>query len=339
MIQYHPRAKTTFEIRQEIHENKEGLTLLQQAKKYNVSDKTIQKWRKREVFEDAKHGATNPIKSISDIEEYIICEIRKTTLLPLDDLLDVVLELGIKITRSSLHRALQRNGLSDLQKHIASLSETEKPKYKDFKTYEPGYVHIDIKFLPKIDGLRHYIFVAIDRATRVVFVAVYPDKSKESANTFLKECIAYFPFPIIKLLTDNGKEFTDRFRRNSNTPSGNHIFDQTCKSNNIEHRLTKAYSPQTNGMVERVNGKITENVLNKIKFNTQEEMEACIMRYIYNYNFHIKHSSIGRKTPMQMMKILWTDEKNSIRLKYPNYNEFFLVNEKLLKNHKMGYDS
>ena len=45
MLSYHPRAKTTFEIRKEIKENPDNLTLEEQAKKYNVSIPTIQKWR------------------------------------------------------------------------------------------------------------------------------------------------------------------------------------------------------------------------------------------------------------------------------------------------------
>ena len=339
MVSYHPRAKTTIAIRKAIKENREGLSVLQQAKKYNVASRTILKWRHRDNFEDAKHGAIKPKKSINDLEEYIICEIRKTALLPLDDLLDVVTELGIKITRSSLDRALRRNGLGNLQKYLCSLSEEKKPHYKDFKEYAPGFVHIDIKYLPKIDGLRHYLFVAIDRATRTVFVEIYPDKSKASANTFLNQVISYFPFEIKKILTDNGKEFTDRFSRNRNKPTGHHIFDQTCKLNKIEHRLTKAYSPQTNGMVERVNGKIAQNVLNKIKFKTIKEMEASIMNYIYSYNFYIKHSSIGRKTPMDALEKAWISKKNKIKFKNRNFDVFRKLNEKLINSYRVGLDN
>jgi hypothetical protein len=43
MIVYHPRAKTTIEIRKEIKENTEGLTVREQVK-YNISTKTIMKW-------------------------------------------------------------------------------------------------------------------------------------------------------------------------------------------------------------------------------------------------------------------------------------------------------
>jgi len=336
MISYHPTSKTTYAIRKEIRDNSDGLTVMQQAKKYNVSNRTILKWRHREVFEDAKHGAKNPKKSITDLEEHVICEIRKTALLSIDDLLEVVNELGIAIKRSSLDRALRRNGLSNLQKYISSLEENGQKKVQTFKDYKSGFIHIDIKYLPKVDGKRHYLFVAIDRFTRLVFVEIYPDKSKDSANKFLEQVISYFPFEIQKILTDNGKEFTDRFSRNRTTPSGNHIFDKTCQKNDIEHRLTKAYSPQTNGMVERMNRKVSDNVLNRIRFKTIDEMKSTIMHYIYNYNFHIKHSGIDRKTPIQALEKVWSKKQNDAKFKHANIDEFIKLNEKLINNYKAG---
>jgi transposase len=136
MITYHPQASTTYKTRKAIKENIDNLSMKQQADKYNIALHTVSRWRNREDFYDKKHGAINPSKSISDLEEYIICEIRKTTLLPLDDLLDIVKGLGIKITRSSLARALQRNDLSNLSKYIKSLNEEDKPKHSKFKEYK-----------------------------------------------------------------------------------------------------------------------------------------------------------------------------------------------------------
>jgi len=339
MISYHPTSKTTYAIRKEIRDNSGGLTVMQQAKKYNVSNRTILKWRHREVFEDAPHGAKNPKKSITDLEEYIICEIRKTALLSIDDLLEVVNELGITIKRSSLDRALRRNGLSNLRQYKLSLNPEKQNQIKMFENYEAGFIHIDIKYLPKIDGKRQYLFVSIDRATRLVFVEIYPDKSKESANKFLEQVISYYPFEIDKILTDNGKEFTDRFSRNRTTPSGNHIFDKTCRTNQIEHRLTKAYSPQTNGMVERMNRKVSDSVLSRIRFKTIDEMKSTIMHYIYNYNFHIKHSGIGRKTPIQALEQVWNVKQKKVNFNYSNIDEFIKLNNKLIKNYKAGCNS
>ena len=270
-----------------------------------------QKWKKREVFEDAPHGAINPKKSITNLEEYIICEIRKTTLLPLDDLLEVVNNFGIKITRSALDRALRRNGLANLNKYLASLNPEEKQKNGEFKEYEIGYIHIDIKYLPKIEDNREYLYVAIDRATRFVFVDIMPDKSSQSANKFLETLIEKFPAKITKILTDNGKEFTDKFNNKDRKPTGNHLFDKTCNTHNIEHRLTAPYTPKTNGMVERMNGKVTENVLDKIRFENKEDMRNRIFEYIDIYNNHIKHSSINRKTPMEAME-MWYNQKSEL---------------------------
>lgn len=335
MRMYHPTAKTTFNIRKEIKDNKDGLNIKEQTEKYNVCVNTIKKWRGRDCFEDAPHGAIKPKKSITDVEEHIICEIRKTTLLPLDDIYEIVKEFGIKITRSALHRALQRNGLSNLKKYIGSLSENEEKKHKEFKVYEEGFIHIDIKYLPKIDGKRTYLFVAIDRSTRLVFVDIFADKTAASANKFLEKAIEFFPFDIEKILTDNGKEFTDRFNNKTRKPTGEHVFDKTCRKNKIEHRLTKPYTPQTNGMVERVNGKVTQNVLNKIKFKGIDEMKKTIFSYFYNYNYYIKHSGIERLTPIKKLERIYLDRPE--RFNY-TIEEFHSRNTKLFKPHIMGPD-
>ena len=51
-------------------------------------------------------------------------------------------------------------------------SQDNKPKYQRFKDYPIGFVHIDIKYLPRMadEGKRRYLFVAICRATRMVCV-------------------------------------------------------------------------------------------------------------------------------------------------------------------------
>jgi len=336
MISYHPTAKTTVKIRREIKENVDNCTLEAQAKKYNVCIKTIKKWRGRDNFEDAKHGAIKPAKSITDIEEHVICEIRKTTLLPLDDLLDVVKEFGIEISRSALNRALKRNNLSNLREYLKSLNSEEEIKQTSFKEYDIGYVHIDIKYLPKINGKRTYLYVAIDRASRVVFIDIYDDKTAESANSFLESVIDYFPFEITKILTDNGKEFTDKFNNKSKKPTGKHIFDKTCSLNDIEHRLTKPYTPKTNGMVERVNGKVAVNVLDKIKFDSLDHMKKSIFNYFYSYNYHIKHSGINRLTPIQYLENEFKENKDKFKYTFEVFN---LKNKAILDSYRMGPDT
>ena len=103
-------------------------------------------------------------------------------------------------------------------------------------------------------------------------------------------------------MTDNGKEFTDRlFGMRKRAQSGKHEFDRLCAEFNIEHRLTPPSSPQTNGMVERFNGRI-EEVLQSHYFRSGEELETTLLRYVWLYNQQLPQSALGRKAPLQAMK-------------------------------------
>jgi hypothetical protein len=76
----------------------------------------------------------------------------------------------------------------------------------------PGFVHADIKYVPQMadETQRRYLFVAIDRATRWVYLELLPDKSRASALRFLKALQAKAQFKLEKLLTDNDSAITDR---------------------------------------------------------------------------------------------------------------------------------
>ena len=60
-----------------------------------------------------------------------------------------------------------------------------------FTGYEPGFIDIDIKYLPQMpdESARRYLFVAIDRATRWVFIPIYRDQSEASAKDFLRRLV------------------------------------------------------------------------------------------------------------------------------------------------------
>ena len=115
--------------------------------------------------------------------------------------------------------------------------ETIAPK-KTFKDYEPGFIHIDIKYLPQMpdETSRRYLFVAIDRATRWVFMHIYADMTEKSSVDFLRRLKSASPIKISRILTDNGSQFTDRFATKDKKPSGKHAFDVACASIAVEHR-------------------------------------------------------------------------------------------------------
>jgi len=136
---------------------------------------------------------------------------------------------------------------------------------------------------------------------RIVYLALKANKSAKSAVTFLNEAKAFYPYPITKLLTDNGKEFTDRFIKGRKEPSENHPFDVECKKHQIEHRLTRPYTPKTNGRVERFNGRIAE-ILRHNHFDDYDKLSQALEYYLRCYNFFNKQKNLGYKTPAEKMK-------------------------------------
>ena len=217
----------------------------------------MRKWRSRSSTEDHSHTPHRLQTHLTPAREAIVVYLRKQLLLPLDDLLAVVRELLCdKVSRSGLDRCLRRHGVSNLND---LKPKTPKPAQKAFK--QLGCFHIDVKYLQQMadDSRRRYLFVAIDRATRWVFVQIHPNKTAATARRFLDSLQKATPIKITHILTDNGEAFTDRlFQSNARDPSGKYEFDRLCADRGIEHRLTRPRTPQTNGMVERFNGRISD---------------------------------------------------------------------------------
>ena len=110
--------------------------------------------------------------------------------MPIDEVWETVLKENTNISRSSVYRLLVRN-------HINTVPKQEREKAKKFKEYEPGYLHIDVTYLPKFGGKKYYLFVAIDRATRALYYYIYDAKTSENTEDFMNKCLYYFPFKVI----------------------------------------------------------------------------------------------------------------------------------------------
>jgi transposase len=134
----HGCATTTEAVRRAIYHSQESLRAL--AKRYGINQKTVAKWKKRSSVTDRPTGPKEPKSTVLSVEdEAIIAAFRRHTLLPLDDCLYALQPTIPHLTRSSLHRCLQRHGISQLPD-----VEGNKPTRKKFKTYPIGFFHIDI---------------------------------------------------------------------------------------------------------------------------------------------------------------------------------------------------
>lgn len=311
MSEVHAQARTTPRTRAEIKASTQSLAELAQL--YNITKATARKWKNRDETQDRSHRPHKLSTTLTPEQELIVAELRRLVLLPLDDLLVVVREfINPAATRSGLDRCLRRHGLGnlrDLQAQAQEAAGEATAPLKTFKDYEPGFVHIDIKYLPQMpdESARRYLFVAIDRATRWVYLRIYADQSEASSVDFLNRLHQAAPMKITKALTDNGSQFTDRFTSKKREPSGRHVFDVRCKALAIEHRLCPPRHPQTNGMVERFNGRITE-LIEQTRFASAAELEATLTAYLKTYNHHIPQRALKHLSPIQALQ-KWQVEK------------------------------
>ena len=293
LISLHKNATTTPAVRLALQQS--SSTDSELAARYGIGVDTVRKWRHRTSVHDASHTAHRLQTTLNAAQEELVIYLRTQLLLPLDDLLAVVREF----IEPAMSRSVRRRGHSRLP--VPPLPDSES---KPFKAYEPGYVHVDVKYLPQMqdEDKRRYVFVAIDRATRWVFIAIKPHKTAAAAKAFLAAVRKAAPFKIRILLTDNGKEFTDRlFGGHSRKPTGEHEFDQLCQALGIEHRLTKPKTPQTNGMVERFNGRLSQ-VLRSHHFSSAEDLEKTLNRFVWLYNHHLPQKALGHEVPVQTLK-------------------------------------
>ena len=290
----HPKARTTPQTRKEIQEAPDNIGHSELARKYNINRATVKKWRNRKTTEDVSSAPKRPWKQkLTDSDIQIIIKTREATKLPLDDLLEVVnREISVQIGRSRLGEILKENGLTE------KLNREIKP----FKDYEPGFVHIDCTYLPKIEEIQSKAFCAIDRKTKWAYVEIHKRKTKEASKEFLENLIKKYPIKIHRILTDNGSEFTYKLLPKNKQTKKTHPFDEVCERNNIKHKLTKFKHPWTNGQVERFNKQMKDKTTKVCRYRTQAELKQSIENWLNWYNNECKLKSIKGKTPNQFLK-------------------------------------
>ncbi len=292
----HKNARTTFAIRKEIKESNVSINAL--CKKHGLSWKTVKKWRAAENVQDASSRPHKLNVTLTPLQEDLIVFERKQFKKTIDEIF-FALETTIQdLYPMKIYRCLKRYGLNVLPQEFVDAER----KIKKFRKYTIGYLHIDVLYAPKIVKKRWYIFTCIDRVSKVAFVWVTDRKTKEMGEKFLQKTLAFYPYPVHHILTDNGFEFCyDALPKGKKTKKG-HPFTKLCRAHNIQHRRIKFRHPWTNGMVERFNGKIKKNVLKKYLFSDVDDLKEKLTAYINNYNFTIRLKGLNYKTPADYLK-------------------------------------
>ena len=213
---------------------------------------------------------------------------------------------ALGLAASTVHAILARNGRSRLR-------GCERGEIVRYERARPGeLVHVDLKKLGRIvvpghrvhgDRSRsaprgaagwHYLYAAIDDASRLGFARLYPDERAASALAFLAECERFYGahgIAIERVLTDNGTCFKRRWQ-------------EGCARRGIKAKKTRPYRPQTNGKVERFIRTLLETWAYAYAYENESERAAALPAALESYNRFRRHRALGGLTPVQRVNNL-----------------------------------
>jgi transposase InsO family protein len=197
---------------------------------------------------------------------------------------------GIKTSVSSVYRTLVRNGMRRLPKTAPRRAIHTRRYAKEV----PGHhIQVDVKFvsLRNFEGhrVRRFQYTAIDDATRIRALKIYPRHNQVNAIKFIDYVIEKFPFRIHTIRTDRGHEFQAQFHW--------HVEDK-----GMRHVYIKPRSPQLNGKVERSHRTDQEEFYQLLTYTDDVDLNKKLAEWERFYNLDRPHGAFKGKTPYETLR-------------------------------------
>jgi transposase-like protein len=271
------------------------------AKRYGINPKTVAKWKKRSSSEDLPRGSkAGRHRKLTAEEESIVVQFREHTLLPVDDCLYALQSQIPHLRRSTLHRCLQRHGISRLVEACDSEPSAEKA------APSLGNLHIDRSRVSSTEGT-HYLFNAIEQVSKFVFVRLASGGTAGDAARFLTELAERAPFRIERVFTVGAEPFIENGDESD--------FGRACGEQEIEQRLTPAADPWTRSRGARI-GRMLED---SVTFTSEAYLVDLLGDFVHAYNFRRRLKSLRGKTPYEFLCQAWS-EKPQAFLRHPHHD-------------------
>jgi len=195
-----------------------------------------------------------------------------------------------KTTGRTVYKVFERLGLD--VKIYALKGRSDGIAYQRYEKERPNAQwHIDITQTRLSDGTVVYICALVDDYSRYALAAVASTAtSTEWVTMVMREVIRRCGKPD-ELVSDNGREFVSVWEDTLTK------FGELLKEHDIQHLTCAPYYPQGNGKVEAFNKTIKRELLSRQTFNTLEELQEALDKFLVYYNNYRRHSAIGWQTP------------------------------------------
>jgi transposase InsO family protein len=203
---------------------------------------------------------------------------------------------GFRVSESYIGRCLcdlRNQGRLPTYRHVSisartgKMVERKRLRRKKIRRAHKRGIETDtvVRF---VDGIRRYIYTAIDVEKKFAFAAAYTTHSSASAADFLGKLIAVAPFPVTEIQTDNGSEFAAHF-------------SDACKRLGIVQYHTYPRCPKMNCHVERFNRTLSEDFIAFNRGLLRDDLRAfneALIDWLLWYNTVRPHQSLGMRSPL-----------------------------------------
>ncbi|WSI29385.1 IS481 family transposase (plasmid) [Streptomyces sp. NBC_01343] len=302
-----------------------GATVTEIAASLGVSRQTVSGWKSRYeaaglagLADRSRRPASCPHQASAEVET-AVCELRRKHPRWGPRRIAHVLERSGAVapvpSRMTVYRILVRHGLVE--------PGVRRRKRSDYKRWQRdramqlwqmdivgGVMLVDpvtgelteAKIVTGVDDHSRYCVIAsvVERATGRAVCAAFA------------RALQAFGVPE-EVLTDNGKQFTDRFGQ-----GGEVLFDRICRENGIAHRLTQPASPTTTGKVERFHQTLRRELLDDCgAFESIEEAQAALDEWVQEYNSDRPHQALDMHSPADRFTPVPEQERDVLGLRVP----------------------
>ena len=280
---------------------KEGITLIQGAKNLGIPKGTVYGWSRKknrskilsegeEGLAQEKKGEEEKISCLPEEIQKIIIEFKKEN--PGAGLKRIDQELKGKyflvIPRKRVREVLKREGILNEDKVVGEGEEKGQRRFEASRPNELWQMDVTNVYVKGVPVL--YLVVVLDDHSRYCLAAELREEMSSDTMIEVLHGVVQRQGKPRKILTDQGRSFYTWSMEQTK-------FQEYVDGQGVEHIVSEPHSPQTAGKVERFMKTIKDELIRRVKFQDAADAREKISGYLYHYNHHRPHQSLGGKVP------------------------------------------
>lgn len=204
-------------------------------------------------------------------------------------------EDGIVVPRHRIESLLRSKGLIRRKRR----KEKKRLHVRKVKVLVPGaHTQLDVCYVfEKRKNEPRYLFNFVDHASRWSFKRIYNSRGVMETRDFMRELLKHCPFPILRLQTDNGVEFTNRLNG-----GGEHFLDRFCKEHGIRLVQIPPGEKELQGLVERHHRIDREQFFNNLPLIDLATANRYLDNYMLFRNGRRRFKALSWRTPEEYLR-------------------------------------